>query len=118
MRSDSACLEKTMSIASRVIWFSQMKVGISFSNQQGSVRYIPSTQNLTVDFPDPEIRKKVERYLVTKRVYFIPESQVIDDYREEWAVPTDSLMHMKLALCMLHSKTGVWVDWPSRDENE
>ena len=56
--------------------------------------------------------------MTTEREYKIPESNVIDDYRVERKVPTESEMHFELALCNLHANTGVWVRWDKEETVE
>ncbi len=54
-----------------------------------------------VVFPHPGVQDQVEAYLAEPRVYRIPKSQKIDDYREEVARLVDYLMHMELDLNIL-----------------
>ena len=88
-----------------------MKVKISKGNTIGSITYDEKSKELSIDFPDSAVVNEIKDYLNTKRVYRIPESQRIDDYREELARPIDSEMHLDLALCTLDAQTGVSVDW-------
>jgi len=83
---------------------------------RGTVKYDPKKQRVIVDFPDREVVSRIMLYLTTPREYRIPESQVIDDYREEMKMPTTSNMHMDLALCTLWARTGVYVDWSKERE--
>jgi len=88
-----------------------MKVKISKLGRKGEIEYSEETQQVSIQFPDALVADEIEEYLSTARIYRIPESQKIDDFREESAKPTDSLMHMELALCALWSETGVMVEW-------
>lgn len=91
-----------------------MIVGIHKDNQDGQVSYNTRTKALDVNFPDEDVAKEITSYLSRRRKYRIPESNVIDDYREEVANPKDSLMYMELALCTLWAKTGVTVNWETQ----
>lgn len=92
-----------------------MKVPISKFRQRGFVEYDPRSKELTVEFPDEDVRLEVEGHLTTAQAYRIPESQELDDFREELAVPTDSLMHMELALSALWSHTEAFVHWDKEE---
>ncbi len=88
-----------------------MRVEVQKGSQKGHISYNPSTKSLTVRFPDDDIVEDIEEYLNTPRVFRIPESQQLDDFREETAKPTDSTMHMNLALSTLWANTDVMVNW-------
>ena len=64
-----------------------------------------------VQLKDELVKRQVEEHLNTPRTFRIPESQKIDDFREETASPTESLMHFELSMSTLYAETGVWVDW-------
>lgn len=86
-----------------------MKVEITKDDKRGSVEYDEQTHLVSVEFDGPSTA--VARHLTGKRAFRIPESRRIDDFREETARPTESRMHMELALCTLYAETGFWVDW-------
>jgi hypothetical protein len=78
----------------------------------GTVEYHENDlKNFTVKFPDKFRRSQVVKHLTTKQEFHIPESQQIDDYRVDKAVPTEHVTYFELALCTLHAKTEVWVHW-------
>ena len=60
---------------------------------------------------DDALSPKVDRYLAKKREYQIPESNDIDDYRVDVAIPTDNLTFFELALSTLFAQTGIRVGW-------
>lgn len=86
-----------------------MKVRITKDDKHGSVEYDEQTHLVDVEFDGPSTA--IKSHLTSKRVFRIPESQQVDDFREETARPTESRMHMELALCTLYAETGFWVDW-------
>jgi hypothetical protein len=86
-----------------------MQVEISKDGERGLVRYDEQTHLVDVEFDGP--KTAVMRHLTRKTVFRIPESQRIDDFREEEARPTESRTHMELALCTLYAETGFWVNW-------
>jgi len=88
-----------------------MKVKISQGKQKGFVKYDEKKKEISVDFPNDSLVLDIEEYLSTNRVFKIPESQEIDDFREEFASPLESKTHFELAMCTLYGETGVWVDW-------
>jgi hypothetical protein len=88
-----------------------MKVGIKKGKQKGTIFLNEETMAYGVVFPDKKVRAQIKRYLEKEREYRIPESQEIDDFRLERAVPTKSPMHFDLALCTLWANTGVYVIW-------
>ncbi len=87
-----------------------IEIGVFLGDQKGTVRYIVNTMIIEVDFPDPEIEKRIKEYLTTKRKDWIPESDRIEDYRS----PNGRRMQFELAMCELWSNTGVMVDWGTR----
>lgn len=60
---------------------------------------------------DERLKQRVETYFTTKRKFYIPESDVIDDYRVDEGIPTDNGTYFELALNELTSKTGVDISW-------
>lgn len=76
---------------------------------EGSIEYID--KDFTIDFPDEDTIKEITTYLSTPKTFRIPESNQIDDFREDTVLPTDDLTYFELALCSMHSAIGVWVDW-------
>ena len=77
----------------------------------GVVSYHEKLKLVDVQLKDELAKRQVEEHLSTPRIFRIPESQKIDDFREETVLPTESLMHWELSMCTLFVKTGVWVDW-------
>lgn len=55
------------------------------------------------------IKQKLEEYFSTRRKYLIPESDTIDDYREDEAIPTDMVQYFELALGEMGNKTGIFL---------
>ena len=92
-------------------------VGIKHNGMKGTVSYDEQAKRSQVSFEDGDIRSAVEDYLATEREFNIPESEKIDDYRVDTALPTDSLMYFELAMCSLWSSTGVWVDWSTENKS-
>jgi len=88
-----------------------MRVGISLGDLKGHISYNPTGKSLSIDFPDEDVIEDIEEHLTTPRVFRIPESQELDDFREETARGIDSTTHMNLALSTLWANTDVWVNW-------
>ena len=88
-----------------------MKVAIKFESKKGFVHYNEQTKEITVELPDEVVKKKVENYLSTRRVFRIPESNRLDDFRENYAYPFENVTYFKLAMSTLYNNTNVWVDW-------
>jgi len=88
-----------------------MKVRITKGKSAGFVLYDETTKEFVIESADLGLKQQATEYLNKKQTYRIPESQRLDDYREEIEYPNASIMHMELALCVLHTNTGIWVDW-------
>ena len=88
-----------------------MKVAIHHDDKKGFVHYNEKTKKIRVEFPDEVLKKKVEKYLHTRQVYKITESQRIDDYRVDFEFPYKNKMYFELAMNTLLTNTDVWVDW-------
>jgi hypothetical protein len=86
-----------------------MRIEIVKDGRRGMVEYDEAASRVTVTFDGPA--GAAVAHLTEPREFQVPESQRIDDYRVETARPTDSRMHMELALCELYAETGFWVDW-------
>jgi hypothetical protein len=61
----------------------------------------------SVHHPDGSIKADLAEYFSTPREYRIPESQQIDDYRIDTALPTDNITYFELSLCTMWSSTSV-----------
>ena len=85
------------------------------SGLHGVVSYDDKAKKISVDFPVPDIEKRIKKYLDTKREFTIPESPAIDDFRTDTAYPKDNLTYWELALCELYTNTEVWVDWKTQE---
>ena len=88
-----------------------IKIKVSCDGKTGMVSYDEDTKKIQVHFPDENIRKKIIDYLNTKRVFKIPESNRIDDYREDFVYPNENSMYFDLAMNTLWANTGVFVEW-------
>ncbi|MFC1876624.1 hypothetical protein ACFL2E_05045 [Thermodesulfobacteriota bacterium] len=87
-------------------------VDIKGFGKEGQIEFDDSNPvKYSVIFPDEKIREQIIQYLNTPQEYRIPESQRIDDFRIDWAKPTDDMMYFDLALCTLHNELGLWVAW-------
>jgi hypothetical protein len=75
------------------------------------VEYVEKSKEIIVHFPDAFVEDEVEEYLHTKRLFRIPESNRLDDFREDVAYPYDNQTYLELAMCELYSHTDVWVNW-------
>ena len=95
-----------------------IEIQIIYNDLNGSITYDTGIQEIIVDFPDKEKQAEIEDFLAVKKIYRIPESNKIDDYREELAFPFESTMHFELALCELWSETDVFVNWKTRTEKK
>jgi len=92
----------------------QRVVGIEKDGVKGTITFdnVENKKvNFSLDFGDDGVKSEVENYLTTEQEFWIPESDRIDDYRVDKEKPTKSPMYFSLALCTLHSKHGVWVNW-------
>ena len=98
---------------------SMVDVRITKDDTEGRVTYSEERHKLSVTHEVPAVEQMVTRYLTDAREYRIPESsKVTDQDRIETALPTDSTMHMELALCELFAHTGVWVHWSPENQTE
>lgn len=88
-----------------------MQVEIYQGDTRGTVKYDEKNKEIFVDFPDEEKRKEILKYLITERTFRIPESQKIDDYREDKARPVENITYLELSLSTLEVNTGIMVDW-------
>lgn len=88
-----------------------IEVGIKAGGKTGQVVFDDVANVLRVSHPVKSVRDKVRKYLTTKRIFKIPESDSFDDYREDVALPTDEQTYFRLALCELFTYEGVWVVW-------
>jgi len=88
-----------------------MRVEISKGKKRGYINYLEKDKTFEVSFANEATRKEIENYLTTKREFKIPESDRIDDFRVDNAIPTENLTYFELALCTLHADIGVWVHW-------
>ena len=86
-----------------------MKVWISKDGKQGTITYAAKSKRVVVKFPVESDKLNIERYLSTSQVFRIPESQQIDDYREDHAFPTENETYFRLTLNTLKVNTGVHV---------
>lgn len=93
---------------------SGFRVAIESGGKKGWIQYDAEKRKVTVEHPDESVRKAVTRYLSSPREYWIPESDRIDDYRKETKRPTESTMHMDLALSGGFYVTGAQVLWDKR----
>lgn len=91
-----------------------MKVKIEKGGKRGAVTYDPESKNLAILFDGPYAA--VEKHLTAPRISMIPKSSRIDDLITIKARPTESIDHMKLALCTLEQETGFRVDWETFKE--
>jgi|WetSurMetagenome_2_1015567.scaffolds.fasta_scaffold1111197_1 hypothetical protein len=85
-------------------------------SELGWIEYDSESKEIKVEHPDANIKEAVEKYLSSPRKYRIPESQRLDDYREEVKVPTESMGHMELAMSGGFYRTGAMVLWETRQE--
>jgi len=88
-----------------------MKLKIRHEGKEGYVKYDEKNKEVEVYFPDDFIETEVYNYLNNKRVFRIPESNRIDDFREDLAYPYDNMTYFELAMSSLWGHTGVLVDW-------
>ena len=61
----------------------------------------------SVHHPDDTIKNELAEYFSTPREYRIPESQRIDDYRVDTALPTDDITYFELSLCTMGANTSI-----------
>lgn len=61
----------------------------------------------SVHHPDDTIESELAEYFSTPREFRIPESQQIDDYRIDTALPTDDITYFELSLCTLRTYTNI-----------
>jgi hypothetical protein len=61
----------------------------------------------SVHHPGGTIENELAEYFSTPREYRIPESQRIDDYRIDTALPTDDITYFKLSLCAMGANTSI-----------
>ena len=93
-----------------------MKIDIYRDEITGFVEYDEEVKEVDVFFPDEIFEKLVKRHLTAKQKFRIPESNKIDDFREDFVVPTDERTYMELALCTLLANTDVQVNWETLED--
>ena len=100
-------------------------VDLSFADEPlGTIAYNDESKTITVTGDNEGGHlTRVRTYMSRERTFTIPTANPKDqddgELREDKAKPSESLMYFELALCELHAKTGVWVDWESeRKETE
>jgi hypothetical protein len=89
-------------------------IGIEFEGAKGTIEWDDEglLDDFVVDFEDNiEKEEEVIDYLLTKKAFQIPESDEIDDFRTDYAYPTDHPVYFDLTLMELSARTGVKVDW-------
>jgi hypothetical protein len=56
---------------------------------------------------DTALTAKLNKYFNSKREFWVPESQQIDDYRQDVVKPIYHVMYFEMALTELSSRIGV-----------
>jgi len=78
---------------------------------KGSLIYDDNPDAKPVSFAvlsdDMKLVNKLEKYFNRKREFYIPESQLIDDYRKDYARPVDELTYFEISITELSSRIGV-----------
>jgi len=87
------------------------KVALEYDGETGSLHWSNSMEIVLVDFPTASVKERVEKYISTSRTFKIPQSPKIDDYLDFSARPDESDLFMRLGLCTLYARTGVFVIW-------
>jgi len=89
-----------------------MQVTIKRNDKVGTIEWSEeSFDGATVSFPEQYVVEEVNEFLDTPRIFRIPQSQTIDDFKEVSARPNDGLDFMKLGLSELYANTGIFVEW-------
>ena len=88
-----------------------MMVSFVKDDKVGFINYNHVTKDLVVEFQDAVVKNRIVKYLNTEREFFRPESQVLDDYRQDMKKPVENLMYMELALCEIYVRHDIWIDW-------
>lgn len=90
------------------------KVGLKQGNKEGTLQWSNSMKTIEVDFPDITVKEQVLEYISTPQVFRIPQSQEVDDYVETSARPDEHDGYMRLGLCSLYAKMGIFVRWEAK----
>lgn len=80
------------------------------SGQKATLAYLQDNSVKPVKYElegDLRLVRKIDNYFNKERVFLIPESQKIDDYRQDRAVPTSQLTYFEIALTELLSVKGI-----------
>ena len=86
-------------------------VEISYNGVNGIISYVEDLQEIEVDILDEIMKNKIIEYFNTSQVYRIPQSNMIDDFIEVYALPVSQLDYFEMAACTLFSVLGVYVHW-------
>jgi hypothetical protein len=81
------------------------------TGDEGWVDYDEKNEAARVEFPNERMKTAVSAYLTSPREFTIPESDDIDDFRIDKAIPTENETYMTLAMSSLIGTVGLWVDW-------
>ena len=89
----------------------------------GAIAYNDADKTITVTGDnDGGHLTRVRSYMSKEQTYLIPtanpKGKDDGELREDKAKPSEGLMYFELALCELHAKTGVWVEWETERKEE
>lgn len=89
------------------------RVVIQYGETYGAIDYPKSgnAKGVVVDFPDADIRRKIQSFLRRERTFKLQRSGRIDDYREVREKPIKNVQFLELALCELYNTLDVFVHW-------
>jgi len=90
------------------------EVNLIYEGKTGKIRYNEEEKKVDVSGFSDDIAKNILKYMNTEQVFYIPESQDIDDFREDKVKPTENQTYAELALCHIWAALRVWVDWKSQ----
>lgn len=86
----------------------EAEIIVSKDGCSGSVKYIEG--KIIVDFPNESIASEIKKYFSKPKKFTIPNSDELDDYRNEEHIPCESKDFFVLASCELCVNTDVHVE--------
>ena len=90
------------------------EVNLIYSGTTGKLRYIEKDKKVEISGFEDDMTENILKYMNTEQVFYIPESQDIDDFREDTVKPTENQTYAELALSHIWAALRVWVDWKSQ----
>jgi len=83
------------------------RIKIQKGKSKGTIEWNKSLSVLKVNFPDKNITTKIYNFFQKPRIYYVPQSDKIDDYLEEKHTPMENETWFMGSLSDLEEELGV-----------